>query len=270
MLPVYVGIDGVHLAKGFSSKFYPIVGYIPSLPNSPLFEIGVYNGYFQPENSNLFLKELIEEAEGLFEIGFSLHGERIIVIIEAFICDALARTMITRTKGHSSERDGCSRCTGSGYVIGELRSNETFRSMTHRDHHHGKSIIENLTYLDVVFDVPLDPMHLFDLGVMRRKLTFLFPNNKRRNTPGFTLYPQIVQNIESFLISMRKCGNFTNRFCSSTSFHQGIASLESDGIATISFVFCCCCPETIPTRLFYNNFLCLHVAVKYLASEEWC
>ena len=79
------------------------MGYIPSLPNSPLFEIGVYNGYFQSEDSNLFLKELIEEAEGLFEIGFSLHGQRIIVIIEAFICDAPARAMITRIAGASQK-----------------------------------------------------------------------------------------------------------------------------------------------------------------------
>ena len=269
MLPVYVGIDGVHLAKGFSSKFYPIVGYIPSLPNSPLFEIGVYNGYFQSEDSNLFLKELIEEAEGLFEIGFSLHGQRIIVIIEAFICDAPARAMITRTKGHSSDRDGCSRCTGSGYVIGELRSNETFCSMTHRDHHHGKSIIENLTYLDMVFDVPLDPMHLFDLGVMRRKLTFLFPNNKRRNTPGVTLHPQIVKNIDSFLISMRKSISRIDFARQPRSIKELPRWKATELRQFLLYLGVVVLKPYLPAP-FYNNFLCLHVAVKYLASEEWC
>ena len=269
MLPVYVGIDGVHLAKGSSSKFYPIVGYIPSLPNSPLFEIGVYNGYFQSEDSNLFLKELIEEAEGLFEIGFSLHGERIIVIIEAFICDAPARAMITRTKGHSSDRDGCSRCTVSGYVIGELRSNETFCSMTHRDHHHGKSIIENLTYLDMVFDVPLDPMHLFDLGVMRRKLTFLFPNNKRRNTPGVTLHPQIVKNIDSFLISMRKSISRIDFARQPRSIKELPRWKATELRQFLLYLGVVVLKPYLPAP-FYNNFLCLHVAVKYLASEEWC
>ena len=49
--------------------------------------------------------------------------------------------MITRTKGHSSGRDGCSKCTHRGQIISELKSNEIFRSMKHRNHHHSISII---------------------------------------------------------------------------------------------------------------------------------
>ena len=115
------------------------------------------------------------------------------------------RAMVTCTKGHTSERHGCSRCTGNGKIVGQLRSNESFRNKTHPDHHQTRSIIENLTYFDMMLDVPLDPMHLFDLSIMRRILLFLFPNNKRRNIPGVTLHPQVVRNIDEFLISLRKC-----------------------------------------------------------------
>jgi hypothetical protein len=270
LLKIFVGVDGVHLVNSSSSKFYAIVGYISSLPDSPPFVIGVYHGYFQPEDCNLFLKDLIEEAEGLYEIGFSLDNDRIIVVIAAFICDAPARAMVTCTKSHSSEQHGCSRCTGRGIICGRLRTNENFRENMHPEHHHVvRSIIENLLYFDMVFHVPLDPMHLVDLGIMRRILSFLFPNKQRRNTPGVTLQPHIVRNIDEFVISLRK-------FISRIDFARQPRSIKelprwkaTELRQFLLYIGVVVLKPYLPIP-FYNNFMCLHVPIKLLASEEWC
>ena len=270
LLKIYVGVDGVHLVKSSSSKFYAIVGYISSLPDSPPFVIGVYHGYFQPEDCNLFLKDLIEEAEGLFEIGLSLDNDRIVVEIAAFICDAPARAMVTCTKSHSSDRHGCGRCTGKDIVCGQLRKNDNFRGIIYPEHHHAvKSIIENLPYFDMVFHVPLDPMHLIDLGIMRRILSFLFPNNQRRNTPGVTLQPQIARNIDAFLISLRRSISRID-FARQPRSIKELPRWKATELSTfLLYVGVVVLKPYIPI-VFYNNFLCLHVAVKLLATEEWC
>jgi hypothetical protein len=61
-----------------------------------------------------------------------------------------------------------------------LRTNQSLRDKECREHHHERSVVENLVYLDTLKDVPIDPMHLFDLGTMRRLLSFLFGTKKDR------------------------------------------------------------------------------------------
>lgn len=167
---IFVGVDGVHLVKSSSSQFWVVVGYLPCQKNSPPFVIKVFHAPEKPEDSNEFLTPLVEEAEGLSEIGFDFQGRCVEVEIGAFICDSPARAMITYTKGHSSRLHSCTRCSGSGITVGAPRTNQTFRDRVCEQHHNGTSILERLTYLDMVLDIPLDPTHLVDLGVMRRIL----------------------------------------------------------------------------------------------------
>lgn len=50
----------------------------------------------------------------------------------------------------------------------ELRTNETFRDRLQPQHHHGRSILEDLP-IDMVKAFPIgDAQHLFDLGIMKR------------------------------------------------------------------------------------------------------
>lgn len=108
-------------------------------------------------------------------------------------------------KGHTSP-DGCTRCTGSDVFVGQLRTNQSFQDKKCPDHHHMKSIIEDLPYFYMIKDVPLDPMHLFDIGTMRRLLTFLFGTVKGRNIRGVTLPNHVIRMIDAFLVSVRKNG----------------------------------------------------------------
>ncbi len=67
-----------------------------------------------------------------------------------------------------------------------------------------RTIVEDLPYFDMIKDIPLDPMHLFDIGVMRRILTFLFGTRKGRNIRGVTLPNQTISLIDAFIVSVRK------------------------------------------------------------------
>lgn len=52
----------------------------------------------------------------------------------------------------------------------ELRTNGTFRSRYQPEHHHMRSILEDLP-IDMICDFPTsDALHLFDLGIMKRYL----------------------------------------------------------------------------------------------------
>lgn len=50
----------------------------------------------------------------------------------------------------------------------ELRTNETFRNRLQPQHHHGQSILENLS-IDMIKQFPVaDALHLFDSGITKR------------------------------------------------------------------------------------------------------
>ena len=56
----------------------------------------------------------------------------------------------------------------------------------------------------MVNDVPLDPMHLFNTGIMRRLLSFLFGSKRGRNIRRVTLPNATQISIDIFLVSLRK------------------------------------------------------------------
>ncbi len=265
-LKIFVGIDGVGVGKSTKSSFWVIVGYIPCFKSSPPFPIGIYHGYAKPDDPNLFLANLVEEAEGLHEIGLGFNDKCIEVRIIGFICDAPARAMITGTKGHTSKLQGCSRCDGHGITIGNLRTNGGFRRKIDREHHNFRSVIENLLYVDMVKDVPLDPMHLLDLGVMKRLLTFLFGigGSIRR----VTLNPATRRDLNKFLISLRKCISrldFSRQPRTIAELKRWKATefrlfLHYLGVVVFKGL----------STVYYQHFLLLHVAVKLLSCQPWC
>ncbi len=165
---IFIGIDGVPLTKSSGSTFWVIIGYLPFVKDSEPFFIGVYHGKSKPQFSNIFLQELIEEAQHLYTTGFSYRGNCYKLKIEAFVCDAPAQAMIACVKSHSSDRYGCARCVGSGVILGELRTDDSFRNKSCVDHHHCRLAMENLDYVDMIRALILDRIHLVDLGVQKK------------------------------------------------------------------------------------------------------
>lgn len=77
-----------------------------------------------------------------------------------------------------------------------LRTNESFRGRRDEDHHHGRSILEDLD-VDIVKAVPLDPMHLLYLGVMKKLLILWLKGPLVARLSRFKL-DNICKQLESF------------------------------------------------------------------------
>ena len=164
---IFIGIDGVHLVGSSSSQFWVIVGYLPCLENSTPFVIGIFHGYEKPKNCNEFLDTIVQKALGLSEIGLDYLCENWGFYLR---CPSMGYDYLNERLFFSSS--WLFPLLGFGITVGALRTDQTFRDGICRHRHNGTSILERLIYLEMVFDILLDPMHLVDRGVMRRMLQF--------------------------------------------------------------------------------------------------
>jgi len=97
--------------------------------------------------------------------------------IACYICDAPAKAYICCIKNHTGYY-GCGKCETRGEyrssviypeLNARLRTAESFRNQTQKDHHIGISPLLALND-DQVSDMPLDYMHVVLLGVTRKML----------------------------------------------------------------------------------------------------
>lgn len=269
-IDVFVGIDGVKLTNSSSGQFWPIVEFLTSFPSSLPFVIGIYYGSSKPNDVNSFLRDFVTECNALSTIGFCLNSVNIKVNLKALICDAPARAMITCTKSHSSERHGCSRCTGFGVNVERLRTNHNFWTRRYPDHHHHlSSIMEEVHYFDMVFDLQIHPMHLIDLGVVKRLLSFLFGQRKRRRISGVTLSTVTMIEIDIFILLIRESISridFARVPRSTKEMPRWKATEFRLFLHYIGVVLL----KPFLDKALYCHFLYLNVSIKILSSKELC
>lgn len=172
-----INIDGLPLVKSSGSQLWPILGSIRNFYNKKPFLIGAFHGHKKPPSPDTFLKEFVEEAQNLQETGINFNGKNISFKIACYICDAPARAYICCIKNHTGYY-GCSKCETRGEYRGSvvfpelnarMRTAESFKNQTQKDHHTGVSPLLALND-DLVSDVPLDYMHVVLLGVTRKML----------------------------------------------------------------------------------------------------
>lgn len=171
-IQIVIGIDGLPLTKSSQSSFWPILGYVRNLPGKPkIFLIGLYWGKEKAKDSNLFLKDMIDEFKDLYRIGFKTpHGIKK-VVIEIICCDAPAKSYILKTKGHSGFYS-CTRCNVEGIYLDNRvcfpdkefikKTHLDFINRTHEEYHvtESVSILTELPEIDMVYTLSLDYMHL--------------------------------------------------------------------------------------------------------------
>lgn len=182
-----IGIDGLPLFKNSGQqKLWPIIGAFPTDKNIPLFLIGSYTGPNTPKSACDFLKDFVKEVKDLQRDGILVGSDNVPkqFNIRLFCCDAPARSFISGTIGHSGQH-GCSKCCQIGTkpqksgiifesTVKEPRTDLSFLNRLHPDHHHcqyrnTKSALECLG-IGMVSQIPIDPMHLFDLGITKKIL----------------------------------------------------------------------------------------------------
>jgi hypothetical protein len=204
LLTLKIGIDGLSVSKSSNAQFWPILGVLDQSKDQNIFVIGLYYGNEKPKCVTSFLSPFVKEMMLLESKGFLHNNVRYNIRIRCVVADAPARSFLKCTKQHNAYYS-CERCyikgTWQGRVvlgnnIGELYSDESFRSQQFRKHHDGVSPLCNLK-LDMISQIILDYMHLCCLGVMK-KLLNIWVQGPIPHRLSSTCIGQITQRLETF------------------------------------------------------------------------
>lgn len=186
---VDINIDGLPLFKSSKAQLWPILIKVVNITTLSVFPVGVFLGRSKPNNIEEFLHEFIQELDILMRNGLKFGEHTIALKIRAIICDTPARAFACGIVSHTC-RHGCTKCNQIAEKVGgvltystksrELISDSDFACRKYLGHHKKKFYEEKSPFeklnLGMVSQVPLDPMHLVDLGVMRKFLIRIITN----------------------------------------------------------------------------------------------
>ena len=172
-------IDGIPLFKSCNTQFWPI---LCSLSKFEPFIVALYCGNSKPNSVQVYLNDFLEEFENLKLNGLTFNERFYSVKLNAFICDAPARSFIKCTVGHIGYYS-CERCVIKGEWKGRVVFNTTnnyvpprteveFNAYAYSNHQNARSPLIDAG-LSCINAFPLDYMHLVCLGVVKRILMFL-------------------------------------------------------------------------------------------------
>ncbi|XP_036319869.1 uncharacterized protein LOC118734260 [Rhagoletis pomonella] len=264
-----VGIDGLKLFKSSSKVLWPILGSIVDFPKEKPFTIACFSGKQKPSNVNEFMKDFCDEVVCLRNNGLKVGLINPILKrfnVRLFTCDSPARAFVTGVQNHNAKK-GCPKCCQVGNYLEkrvcfskelcELRTDFSFKNRNDLAHHNVKfreeeNVLEEAGF-GMVSQFPLDPMHLVDLGVVK-KLLHLLVNKVNVNVMNDKLKFLSVWVPSEF---GRVCRNFDEiKNWKSTEYRQ---FLLYSGI----FVLKNCVDEHL-----YYHFLLLHASIRILSSER--
>lgn len=182
-----IGIDGLPLFKASSRlQLWPIMGNFSKNKNVRPFLIGCFVGRSHPSSSIIFLKNFVDEVKLLQNHGIlvGISEKKIKFKVVLFIFDAPAKSFITEVMGYASWL-GCTKCCqiGKKYYRGSVvysvtcgvkRTDDNFKNRSDKQYHHNeflnkKTALEEIG-VDMVSQIPIDPMHLLNLGVVKKNV----------------------------------------------------------------------------------------------------
>lgn len=276
VIRIFINVDGLPLSRSSKSEFWPILGLIQG-EQTP-FAIGLYHGTTKPVCPNEFLQKFVREANHLKANGLIHRRKYLDVSICGFCLDAPARSFVCGIVGHTGY-ESCPKCVTRGIhykkprerkgrvtypdMDAALRTHQSFVDRDSPGHHHQRTILEDLG-LDMVKDFPTDYMHLVCIGVMKKLLLTW----QKRAAPHHVISQDNVDEISRRLLHMRNSvpGEFVRRPRSLEELPRWKATeLRQFLLYTGPVVL----KGVLPTTL-YKHFLSLHVAIKILASEQFC
>lgn len=270
---VDLNIDGLPVFRSSRVQLWPILLKIKNIKNIQVIPVGIYLGKSKPNDISIFLADFISEMIFINENGIEIGNKIIKLQIRAIICDSPAKAFLCGIMGHTSSH-GCSKCVQvakkNNNVLtyctesSELITDQDFEQRKFKKHHKKdfylkKTPLENIN-IKMVSQVPLDPMHLLDLGVTRKMILRLI-----QNKVNFEITKENIDAISTSLESLppyipnefqrdpRGLNDIYN--WKATEFRQ---LLLYTGILAFK--------ENVPNEV-YNTFLLLHCACRILSSE---
>lgn len=261
-----IGIDGLSLFKSSRQVLWPILGSVVGFPCKRPFVIGCFSGNGKPKNINDYLREFVDEVQILEKNGVLIGSNVKKFEIRLFTCDSPARAFVTGVQSHTG-KNSCPKCCQKGLYmknrvsfskkVGELRTDEMFRSRQDVSHHTNffqseNNILESIN-VKMVTQFPIDPMHLIDLGVTKKWLSLAL---NKANTETMN---KKIDFLTKFLPSEfgRSCRSLKDvNLWKATEFRQFL-------LYTGIYVLKDCVSEDL-----YNNFLLLHTAIRLLSCPR--
>ncbi|XP_052129596.1 uncharacterized protein LOC127750926 [Frankliniella occidentalis] len=205
-------VDAFKIYDTGSNKCTAILGRSLDLIDKRPFVVGLFYGAGDPNPIEDFLSDYITEMHVLLADGISVLNQNFPVRVRLYEADALGRAYLKGTASHSS-RDGCERCTQVGPHHGHQcystevseppRTDVSFRDLRDQQHH---NYVSPLTQLPTGFisQFPFCAMHLLDLGICRRYLSFIVetgqgPLNARMTAAQMNLLSDLLNTCSNFI-----------------------------------------------------------------------
>uniref|UniRef100_A0A1Y1KSZ7 DUF4218 domain-containing protein n=1 Tax=Photinus pyralis TaxID=7054 RepID=A0A1Y1KSZ7_PHOPY len=276
---IAINVDGLPLSKSSSSSFWPILGKIDNIPilKNIVFVIGLYHGYAKPNDSNQFLDQFVNECVEFGANGLVICKKRFKCVISMIICDLPAKAFILKIKNHNGY-SSCTKCTQEGEYVNNVlcfglanarsnvhkRTDSDFRNQIDTEHHIDSTILTKLPNFNMINNIPLDYMHLVCLGVTKRLLSskkFGLVYGKPPHKLRFRSIELISQKI-SLLKQYIPC-EFARKL-------RPLQECNRYKAVEFRFFILYAAPvilKDIVDKQYYNNILCLHVAVRLLTSK---
>lgn len=184
VIVVKFSYDGVRLHKNSKITMWPIVMIIEHSKGQEIMLVGLFIGSSKPKNANEYFYCLVKELQEIKNNSDLVELERGYLVKFEMLCqiaDTPARLFAMLLQGHTGF-NSCHVCKQLGFkhpgcgvsfqtASGDLRTDAEYRSIADKVHQKGYSIfVENPFMTDAIIQNPLDCMHGFDLGCMRKKL----------------------------------------------------------------------------------------------------
>jgi len=302
-IDLIVNVDRVPLCKSSGKQFWPILVLIKGKKNP--FAVGLFEDVKKPKSADDFLQYFIEDVLELEALPILWRGTEISIRNITLCCDAPAKSFLLCSKGHTGYYS-CSKCITEGeYFKGhrakrghvvfpdlyaKLREDRDVRfgildvggddddDDDDDDEEERERIIATLAYrkkespltklpnFNLVNSIVLDPMHLTDIGHMKRLLLEWTVDGK----PGVKLSDADQKRLSDRIIA---CRNDVSDDFARKPRTTGLEELGRWKSTELRFFRMHLGPlvlkDILPDELYYH-FLNFHVATRYLSMESFC
>ncbi|KAJ8667154.1 hypothetical protein QAD02_008816 [Eretmocerus hayati] len=269
VLELDIFVDGLTLSKSSKSELFPTLGKVVNAPVfSEIFIISIYHGASKPDDAHEFMRSFNEEFIVLRDEGFTYNNQIYYVRIRAIIADTVARVFILCFPSHSSR---CGKCIQNSRRIldtcvflnsnAPLRTMLTFRVDLPPEYQNIRSPVEYL--VDPLTQVPLDPMHHWNLGVTKKHINIFLTALENSDHDG-----RVMESLDNDFKSLTKW--------TPSEFHRKVRSIKEFGHfkATELRTILLYVGPVIFSRYMNSeamlHFNSLHLAARLLSDPDQC
>lgn len=254
-IEIFANVDGISLYQDNqrNEQMWPIsVKIFTKKCKAKVFLVAIYYGKSKPASAQEFMNDFIEEINELTETGIEIQDKHYKFKFRGFICDIPARVFLKATKS-ATGFFSCERCTIEGKTFKpkdarkrklnadgddqpkpksrkeqkrifsqtncSLRTHEDFVNRTQVEHHKKNelSCLLEIENFDIINDVFIDPMHMFDSNNTKRIIAAWKQTKKKAKG-------KISED------NLQKLSNITNKYvkrCIPLEFHRNDVDIQN-------------------------------------------